>query len=131
MSHYFLTNSISQLITVKFWAEFIIHFCFISVETIKANNIYIFCKMEKTEFRAIIKHLHMKDLMPKEIKAELDNVHSTSAPTFVSVYNWMNEFKRGTSTCEHLVRNVQLRLLHQKSSIKSTIVLFCIVLIDE
>jgi len=26
--------------------------------------------MEKNEFRAVIKHLHMKDLMPKEIKAE-------------------------------------------------------------
>jgi len=43
---------------------------------IKANNLYIFCKIEKNEFRAVIKHL-MKDLMPKEIKAELDNVHNT------------------------------------------------------
>jgi len=33
--------------------------------------------MEKNEFRAVIKHLHMKGLTPKEIKA--DNVHSTSA----------------------------------------------------
>jgi len=42
----------------------------------------------------------MKDLMPKEIKAKLDNVHSTSAPAFVTVYNWVNEFKCGrTSTC--------------------------------
>ena len=48
----------------------------------------------------MIKHLHMKDLTPKEIKAELDNVHSTSAPAFATVYNWVNEFKRGrTSTC--------------------------------
>ena len=30
----------------------------------------------------------------------MDNVHSTSAPAFATVYNWMNEFKRGrTSTC--------------------------------
>ena len=35
--------------------------------------------MEKNEFRTMIKHLHMKDLTPKEIEAELDNVHSTSA----------------------------------------------------
>ncbi|XP_018307239.1 putative uncharacterized protein FLJ37770 [Mycetomoellerius zeteki] len=41
----------------------------------------------------------MKGLTPKEIKAELDNVHSTSTPTFSTVYNWVNEFKRGrTST---------------------------------
>ncbi len=48
--------------------------------------------MEKKEFRAMIKHLHMKGLTPKEIKAELDNVHSTSAPAFATVYNWVNEF---------------------------------------
>ncbi|KAG5328173.1 SETMR methyltransferase, partial [Acromyrmex charruanus] len=59
--------------------------------------------MKKNEFRAVIKHLHMKDLTPKEIKVELDNVHSTSAPAFATVYNWVNEFKRGrTSTCDTL-----------------------------
>ncbi|KAG5346213.1 SETMR methyltransferase, partial [Acromyrmex charruanus] len=57
--------------------------------------------MEKNEFRAVIKYLHMKGLTPKEIKAELDDIHSTSAPAFATVYNWMNEFKRGrTSTCD-------------------------------
>ena len=57
--------------------------------------------MEKNEFRPVIKHLHMKGLTPKEIKAELDNVYSTSAPAFTTVYNWVNEFKRGrTSTCD-------------------------------
>jgi len=59
--------------------------------------------MERNEFRAVIKsHLHMKDLTPKEIKAELDNVHSSSAPAFATVYNWVNEFKRHTSTCDAL-----------------------------
>ncbi|EGI68332.1 Histone-lysine N-methyltransferase SETMAR [Acromyrmex echinatior] len=57
--------------------------------------------MEKNEFRAVIKHLHMKGLTPKKIKAELDNVHSISAPAFATVYNWVNKFKRGhTSTCD-------------------------------
>ncbi|KYQ49483.1 hypothetical protein ALC60_11449 [Trachymyrmex zeteki] len=43
----------------------------------------------------------MKGLTPKKIKAELDNVHSTSASAFATVYNWVNEFKRGrTSTCD-------------------------------
>jgi len=42
----------------------------------------------------------MKDLTPKKIKAELDNVHSISAPAF-AVYNWVNEFKHGhTFTCD-------------------------------
>ncbi|KAG5307051.1 SETMR methyltransferase, partial [Acromyrmex insinuator] len=57
--------------------------------------------MEKNEFRAVIKHLYMKGLTPKEIKVELDNVHSTSSPAFATIYNWVNEFKRGrTSTCD-------------------------------
>jgi len=38
--------------------------------------------MKKNEFRVVIKYLHMKGLTPKEIKVELDNVHSTSAPAF-------------------------------------------------
>ncbi|KAG5343865.1 SETMR methyltransferase, partial [Acromyrmex heyeri] len=58
--------------------------------------------MKKNEFRAVIKkHLHMKDLTPKEIKAELDNIHSTSVPAFETVYNWVNEFKHSrTSICD-------------------------------
>ena len=57
--------------------------------------------MEKNEFRAVIKYLHMKGLTPKKIKAELDNVHSTSASAFAIVYNWMNEFKTSrTYTCD-------------------------------
>jgi len=56
--------------------------------------------MKKNKFRAVITHLHMKDLTPKEIKAELDNVHSTSASAFATIYNWANEFKCGRiSTC--------------------------------
>ena len=48
--------------------------------------------MEKNEFRAVIKH-YMKGLTPKDIKAKLNNVHSTSVPAFANVYNWVNEFK--------------------------------------
>ena len=47
----------------------------------------------------VIKHLYLKDLSLKEIKAELGEVHGTSAPVFATIYNWVNEFKRGhTST---------------------------------
>jgi len=55
--------------------------------------------MEKNEFRAVIKHYHIKGLTAKKIKDELDLVHGTSAPSLATVYNWVNEFKRGrTST---------------------------------
>ena len=38
--------------------------------------------MDKSEFRAVLKHLYLKDLTSKEIKAELDEVHGTSASVF-------------------------------------------------
>ena len=62
---------------------------------IEAKNFCVFRKMAKSEFRAVIKHLYLEDLIPKEIKAELDKVHGTPAPVFAIVYNWVNEFKRG------------------------------------
>ena len=55
--------------------------------------------MEKNEFRAMIKHLHMKSLTPKEIKAKLDNAPFI-APAFATVYNWMNKFKRDVTSCD-------------------------------
>ena len=51
--------------------------------------------MEKNEFRAVIKHFYIKGNTPKEIKAKLDEIHGISAPSFKTVYNWVNEFKRG------------------------------------
>ena len=67
--------------------------------SIEAKNFCVFKKMGKSDFRAVIKHLYLKGITPKEIKAELDEVHGTSAPVFATVYNWINEFKRGlTST---------------------------------
>ncbi|XP_071446103.1 uncharacterized protein [Hetaerina americana] len=55
--------------------------------------------MEKNEFRAVIKHYYLKGSTAKEIKAELDEVHGSCAPSYATVYNWINKFKRGlTST---------------------------------
>ena len=69
----------------------------------------VFRKMEKSGFGAVIKHLYLKGLTSKEIKAELDEIHGTSAPVFATVYNWVNEFKRGrTSTKdEHHSRRLE------------------------
>ena len=42
---------------------------------------------------------YLRGLTPKEIKAELNKVHGTSAPVFSTVKYWATEFKRGrTST---------------------------------
>ena len=41
-----------------------------------------------------------KKFRKQEIEAELDKVHGTSAPVFATVYNWVNEFKRGRTSTE-------------------------------
>ncbi len=63
------------------------------LESIEVNNFCFFEKIEKSEFRAVIKHLDLIGLTPKLIKAELYAVHDESAPVFTTVYNWINEFK--------------------------------------
>ena len=69
--------------------------------SIEEKNFYVFRKMEKSEFRAVIRHLYLKGLTPKEIKAELNEVDGTPAPAFATVYNWVNEFKRGRTSTKH------------------------------
>lgn len=49
--------------------------------------------MEKSEFRAVIKHFFFKKKTATEIKAELDEVHGDSAPSHKTVCFWVNEFK--------------------------------------
>ena len=67
--------------------------------SIETKHFCVFRKMEESEFRAVIKHLHLKGSTLKEIKGTLDEVHGSSAPVFATVYNWANDFKRGrTST---------------------------------
>ena len=68
-------------------------------QSIKANESFESNKMEKREFRAVIENFFFKGNTPKKIKAELDEVHGTSAPPFKTMFHWVNEFERGrTST---------------------------------
>lgn len=56
-------------------------------------------KMEKEEFRAVIKHFYFKKWTAAQIKAELNEVHGDSVSALKTVYFRINEFKRGqTST---------------------------------
>ena len=41
----------------------------------------------ENEFRAVIKHSRIKGNTTKGIKAELDEVHGTSASSFKTMYN--------------------------------------------
>src|SRR5436190_5865398 len=51
-------------------------------------------KMDKIEYRAVIKYLFLKGNMPTQIKDELNSVYRDSAPSFTTVKFWAAEFKR-------------------------------------
>jgi len=105
-------------------SEFIMwfHFC----RRLKRTTLYFLQNRKKRVSCNQI--IIQSSLTPKEIKAKLNNVHSISAPAFVTVYNWMNLNMVIHPYVMHLIRDVQLRLLHQKWTIKSTILFW---LIDE
>lgn len=48
----------------------------------------VFVKMEKVEYRAVIKFLYLKGNTPAKIKVELDAVYGDSAPSFTTVKRW-------------------------------------------
>ena len=57
-------------------------------------------KMDKLEYRAVIKHFFKKGFTTKQIKEELDLVHGDSAPCFATVHNWVRRFKAGQESLE-------------------------------
>lgn len=55
-------------------------------------------KIEKIEYRAVIKYLFLKGNTPSKIKEELDAVYGDCAPSFTTVKFWAAEFKRGRTS---------------------------------
>ncbi|UYV76993.1 hypothetical protein LAZ67_14002757 [Cordylochernes scorpioides] len=51
-------------------------------------------KMDTNLFRTGIKCFFFKRWSASQIKAELNEVHRDSAPSFNVIYYWMNEFKQ-------------------------------------
>ena len=54
--------------------------------------------MEKIEYRAVIKFLHLKGKKTQEIKDELDSVYGEASPSFTTVKHWVAEYKRGRTS---------------------------------
>lgn len=54
--------------------------------------------MDKIEYRAVIKFLHLKGNTSTEIKAELISVYGDRAPSFSTIKSWVAEFKRGRTS---------------------------------
>ena len=59
----------------------------------------------KTEYRAIIRYLYLKDKTGKEIHGELADVYGSSAPSYAQVKFWVEEFKRGRTSLEDEARS--------------------------
>lgn len=68
------------------------------LQTPEASNFCVFEKMEKVEYRSVIKFLHKKGKNNAEIKAELDEVYGEYAPSLATVKFWKAEFVRGRTS---------------------------------
>jgi len=61
--------------------------------------------MENFEFRAVIKFLCKEGRAAKEIHDRLRAVYGDSAPSYITVTRWSNEFWRGRETVEDDLRS--------------------------
>ena len=57
-------------------------------------------KMDKIEYRAVIKFFVKEGLMPNEIHSKFINVYGVSSPSFSTIKKWAAEFKRGRTSLE-------------------------------
>lgn len=70
----------------------------------KKSNLASSKNMDSKEFRAVIKHFHLKGFSAREVKTELDGVHGDASPSFATVKRWIAEFKKGRRSIEDLPR---------------------------
>ena len=54
----------------------------------------IFDKMEKEQYRSVIRFLFLDGKKCEEVKAKLDAVYGDTSPSMTTVRFWFNEFKR-------------------------------------
>jgi len=57
-------------------------------------------KMDKIEYRAVIKFFVKGGLTPNEIHCKFVNVYGDSSPSFSTIKKWAAEFKRGRTSLE-------------------------------
>ncbi len=55
-------------------------------------------KMEKEQYRSMIRFLFLEGKLRSEIKEWLDAVYGDCAPSMATVKNWFNEFQRGRTS---------------------------------
>lgn len=64
----------------------------------EANVSIGFTKMEKEQYRSVIRFLFLEGKTRIEIKERLDAVYGDSSPSMATVKNWFNEFARGRTS---------------------------------
>jgi len=57
-----------------------------------------FRKMEKEQYRSVIRFWFLKGKSRSEIKERLDAVYGDSSPSMATVKNWLNEFQHGRTS---------------------------------
>jgi transposase len=57
-------------------------------------------KIDKIEYRAVIKFFVKEALTPNEIHSKFIKVYGDSSPSFSTVKKWAAEFKRGRTSLE-------------------------------
>ena len=57
-------------------------------------------KMDKIEYRAVIKFFVKEGLKPNEIHSKFINVFGDSSPSFSKIKKWAAEFKHGHTSIE-------------------------------
>ena len=60
----------------------------------------IFLTMEKTEYSAVIKYLHLKGKLAFQIQEDLKDTLADNTHSYATVKRWVAEFKRGRQTVE-------------------------------
>ena len=64
-------------------------------------EVRIALKMEKFEYRAVIKFFVKEGLTPTEIHLRIVNVYGDSSPSVSTVKKWAAEFKRGRESVQN------------------------------
>ena len=64
------------------------------------NALHEFNKVGKNGQRYVVQYLHLKDLSPTNIKAELYSTLGKIAASLTTIKYWVVEFERGRTSCQ-------------------------------
>jgi len=72
--------------------------CFIQL--CQAGVLFASLKMDKIEYRVVIKFFVKEGLTPNEIHSKFTKVYGDSSPSFSTIKKWAAEIKRGRTSLE-------------------------------